>query len=72
VIPDGEKPAGSGRPLLAVFVGALLGILPSAFIYYGVGRGSDWGKGSLALAALAWAVTAVATAWRLYRKGWRA
>ncbi|MFI5934132.1 hypothetical protein [Actinoplanes sp. NPDC051494] len=69
---SGDDDSGAGRPVLAVLVGALIGLVPSVFIYSGAGRSNDLGVGSLWLAVLVWLVTSVGAGWTLYRKGWRA
>lgn len=66
-----QRPSGAGRPVLAVLVGAVLGLIPSALLYYGASRGSDVGAGSIGLAALVWLGAAAGVAWTTFKKGWR-
>jgi hypothetical protein len=65
-----SRPWGSGRPIVAVSLGLLLGGVMGGLTYHGFfDRGRDTATGSILLAVIVGSVITAGTAWTMYRKG---
>lgn len=66
-----SRPQGARRPALAIVIGLVTGLAFGALVYQsGIGRSSDFGSGSIAIAAVIGLMTAAGVAWTMFHKGW--
>ncbi|MDG4805461.1 hypothetical protein O7634_01635 [Micromonospora sp. WMMD1120] len=66
-----SRPRGARRPALAIVIGLATGLAFGAFVHHsGIGRSSDFGSGSIAVAAVMGLLVTAGAAWTMFHKGW--